>query len=320
MSKSIKILGAGISGLSAAIVLGKAGYDTIVYEKNSEIGHKFKRNICALRSYPGEDPLREFRKLSIDLRATAIKEGIMKMSPAFSRAIGDRRYYILNTGGNRMALEQQLYADAVSNRVQFYFNWNKPVKADIIATGTPIEKANIRGTGFHYLDLDIDKDTLYLIYNNDLAPKGYLYILSYKGHSTMMAVSFDKTKFSTLNETFSKAIKTNVFLSEATKRATVVERIEGYGYYSTDPYIEAVNGRQLLVGEAAGFQDASRGFGIRYAIITGCLAAKNIIEKKDYVSLLSDYFNAEFEENMKRRRIHDKMTNEDFDNSIGALF
>ncbi|MFH0859963.1 MAG: NAD(P)/FAD-dependent oxidoreductase [Candidatus Altiarchaeota archaeon] len=319
-SKNIKIIGAGLSGLSAAVVLGKAGYNSIVYEKNSEVGHKFGRNICALRNYPGGDPLKEFRKLGLTVNSVSRTEQVVKMSPSFSRIMGRRRYYLLNTGGAKLALEQQLYADALSNGVKFYFNWDKPVNADINATGTPAEKANIYGTGFNYLDLNVEKDTLYLLYDNNIVPNGYAYVLSYGKHSTVMAVTFDKRKFSSLDEIFLKAIHMNQFLNKITKDATLVERVGGYGYYSKNPYSKAANGKQLLVGEAAGFQDASRGFGIRYAIISGALAAKSIIEKEDYVSLLKEYFKDEFEKNLERRKIHDTLINEDYDNSVGAMF
>lgn len=40
--KSVKILGAGISGLTAAINLAKAGYDVKVFEKNSDAGKSHK--------------------------------------------------------------------------------------------------------------------------------------------------------------------------------------------------------------------------------------------------------------------------------------
>ena len=40
-SKHIKILGAGISGLAAAINLVKSGYKVEIFEKRSEVGKRF---------------------------------------------------------------------------------------------------------------------------------------------------------------------------------------------------------------------------------------------------------------------------------------
>ena len=44
----------------------------------------------------------------------------------------------------------------------------------------------------------------------------------------------------------------------------------------------ACSGGVLLAGEAAGFQDALWGFGIRYALLSGCLAARALLSGADY--------------------------------------
>ena len=46
------------------------------------------------------------------------------------------------------------------------------------------------------------------------------------------------------------------------------------------------NPKQLYVGEAGGFQDLLLGFGMRFAFESGYLAARSIIEKKDYQKLI----------------------------------
>ena len=43
MSKKVTILGAGISGLSSASFLAKAGYDVTILEKNSSIGGRARQ-------------------------------------------------------------------------------------------------------------------------------------------------------------------------------------------------------------------------------------------------------------------------------------
>ncbi len=43
MKKKVKIIGAGISGLSAACLLGKEGFDVEVFEKNSQIGGRARQ-------------------------------------------------------------------------------------------------------------------------------------------------------------------------------------------------------------------------------------------------------------------------------------
>lgn len=43
--KSIKILGAGISGLIVAINLARAGYKVDVYERNKDVGMRFSGDL-----------------------------------------------------------------------------------------------------------------------------------------------------------------------------------------------------------------------------------------------------------------------------------
>jgi flavin-dependent dehydrogenase len=47
----------------------------------------------------------------------------------------------------------------------------------------------------------------------------------------------------------------------------------------------AVQGGHAVVGEQAGFQDALAGFGMRYALRSGLLAARSILEGVDYARL-----------------------------------
>ena len=47
----IKIAGAGISGLTAAIVLSKAGYQVQVFERNDNVGKRFNDDFQGLMNW-----------------------------------------------------------------------------------------------------------------------------------------------------------------------------------------------------------------------------------------------------------------------------
>jgi len=66
---------------------------------------------------------------------------------------------------------------------------------------------------------------------------------------------------------------------------TDAKEFGGYGNFFFDK--PAFENNRYYVGEAAGLQDCLFGFGMRYAITSGYLAAKSIIEDKDYAALLS---------------------------------
>jgi flavin-dependent dehydrogenase len=65
--------------------------------------------------------------------------------------------------------------------------------------------------------------------------------------------------------------------------------------------------------------DSSKGFGIRYAIITGHLAAKAIIEGDDYDKLWKKEIKNEIERNFKRRLWLNKLTNMDYDEMLKRM-
>jgi len=61
--KSIKILGAGISGLTAAINLARAGYKVDVYERNKDVGMRFGGDIQGLENWSDKEDVLESLEL-----------------------------------------------------------------------------------------------------------------------------------------------------------------------------------------------------------------------------------------------------------------
>jgi flavin-dependent dehydrogenase len=57
----------------------------------------------------------------------------------------------------------------------------------------------------------------------------------------------------------------------------------GYGNFFLRP--TQIEGNKIYLGESAGFQDALFGFGMRYAMTAGFLAAQNIIRGTNYDEL-----------------------------------
>ncbi|KXA90449.1 hypothetical protein AKJ62_00715, partial [candidate division MSBL1 archaeon SCGC-AAA259D14] len=57
--KRVKILGAGPSGLSAAINLAKAGYEVEVYERKGEVGRRFNGDLQGLENWSNRRDVRK---------------------------------------------------------------------------------------------------------------------------------------------------------------------------------------------------------------------------------------------------------------------
>lgn len=63
---SVKILGAGPAGLSAAINLADEGFFVEVYERNKDVGDGIKRNIQGLENWTEtQDVVKEFMDMNI---------------------------------------------------------------------------------------------------------------------------------------------------------------------------------------------------------------------------------------------------------------
>ncbi|RLG17305.1 hypothetical protein DRN75_03820 [Nanoarchaeota archaeon] len=64
--KRVKILGAGLLGLTAAINLAKVGYDIDVFERNRDIGMRFHGDLQGLESWSEKDDiLAELRQMNV---------------------------------------------------------------------------------------------------------------------------------------------------------------------------------------------------------------------------------------------------------------
>jgi len=315
-SSIIRIAGAGLAGMSAAFCLAREGFKVEVYEKKTFPGHETASYMCALRNYvEDKNPLKEFRNFHIPIKAMEISPKVIKISPSFEKRVGYRSYYLVEMGQSKESIEQQLYMQCLAEGVKFHFK-TLGGEVDIVASGAAKDRINIFGYGYIYKNLNVDPEATYLVYNNDIAPKGYVFAITKNSQTTMMVISFDKKEFQTLRERFTNALKIFNPLKRMVDGEEIIAEISGGAYYNKDPFTSLKKGNILYVGEAAGIQDASRGFGLRYAITSGALAAKSIIEEKDYVELAREYYQDEFLHNLQRRDIHDKMTNREYDKIV----
>jgi len=313
--KEVIIAGAGLSGLSAAYSLARGGYDVTIFEEDDVPGHDNNPYTCVLKNVNGRNTLDELKEFGIRIKAYEINPRVIKISPNTKKNIGFRYYHLLELGQSDESLENQMYLQCLAEGVNFKFN-TKIHSADIVATGKNKKRFNIHGVGNVYRDMNLDPEATYLVYNNEIAPKGYVYISTRNGLSTVMAISFDSSLFSGMKERFKRGLEIFEPMRDMVKDATLVSEINGTAFYHENPYQNLQKGKTLYIGEAAGLQDAARGFGIRYAIISGALAAQSIIKKQDYTQLIKNYFKDEFQKNIERRRIHNKMTNKDYDKAI----
>lgn len=280
MKKGVKIRGAGPAGLAAAITLAQEGYPVTVYEKSRRCGTRFKGDLQGLENWSSKtNILDEMDRFGIKINfdcdpfcaLTAVDAGQEK------RTIRSKQpfFYLVKRGTQPGTLDQGLAKQALDLGIDVKFESPVPEEAvDIVASGPYSRKLCAIDTGIIF-ETDFP-DKAYGMLDDNSAYKGYSYLLVTKGYGCMCTVLFDR--FSEIHEQFARVRQAFEDLTGINiKNPTPVG---GYGNFSTEgPLVK--NGR-LYVGEAAGLQDLLWGFGIRYAVRSGHLAARCFMEGKDY--------------------------------------
>ena len=122
-------------------------------------------------------------------------------------------------------------------------------------------------------------DGNWVCFDNRLAPLGYSYLLIHAGRGTVASCMF--TGFKREAEYVARTVA--AFTDRAGLRMRNPRPFGGFANFRLPR--TAIQGGHLVIGEHAGFQDALAGFGMRYAIRSGILAARSLIEGKDYTAL-----------------------------------
>lgn len=314
----VRILGAGLAGLTAAIKLAQAGVSVTVLEKRDFVGRAVDGH-QAIRNYEhNHDQIEYFRQNGIKIDHAKPIHNIIKHAPSGkSMTIQSEGknpiFYSLKRGPGEISLEHQLYRQALDLNADVVFNSSSDLAstdADIIATGGLHN--NIWAYGSVYADANVDRETILFFMNNEYCPKGYIYAIPYENEITIAATTFEIG--CPLPKLFQNFIKENPVIRDALNGATFLNHTSGFEYANI-PKTAVINGKKII-GSAAGFIDPSRGFGIKYSLLSGMLAAKSIKENSDYDILWKSAFEKELLDGFKRRLLLERMSNEDYEKFI----
>jgi flavin-dependent dehydrogenase len=289
--KEIKILGAGLSGLTAAINLAKAGYPVTVYEKNKTVGFRFNGDIQGLENWSNKkDVVKQFQEMNLEINFDCDPFSWIYLydREKTSRLITKTPlFYLIKRGPGKGTFDFGLKEQAQKLGVKIRFNKTMPPeKADINATG-PIFK-EVPGVDKGIVFDTKHPDTAVLAFDDEIAFEGYAYLLITKGKGCLCTVVMEDTK--KVTECFENAKK--YFTRKYSLDISRPKNAGGVGSFSLKHHFDVRHKRHdtLYVGESAGLQDFLWGFGMRYAIESGYLAAKSIIEGKDYQEMAEKAF------------------------------
>ncbi|MGE5277710.1 MAG: NAD(P)/FAD-dependent oxidoreductase [Acidobacteriota bacterium] len=268
---TIHIVGAGPSGLTAALAVARAGSRAVVHEQRADVGGRFHGDLQGIENWTTRgNVLEELAALGVapSFDFQACRDGVFydPEGREYVYRSPEPLFYLVRRGREPGTLDQDLKLQALAAGVEIRFR--DPVtrlpQGGIVAGGPRGPDAIAVGYVF-----ETDRaDGVYGVLSDRLAPKGYSYLLVSRGRGTVAACLFDDFHREKLYLERTIAF----FREKAGLAMRNPVRFGGTGNVLLPS--TARHGDILFVGEAAGFQDALWGFGMRLAMLSGHLAAR----------------------------------------------
>jgi len=281
-SEPITVVGAGPAGLASAIALARAGHSVVVREWHRQVGTRFHGDFQGLENWSDElDVLDELRAAGIEIAFDhrPVFEGSAFDAQGNRYQLQSKRplYYLVRRGRDSGTLDSALLGQAKTAGAIIHpvDRVDTIIGRAVLAAGP--RRADAIAVGYLF-DADM-VDGSWLAINDQLAPLGYAYLLVYGGRGTVASCMF--TGFKRQAEYVARTV--DFFHTHAGLEMQNPRPFGGFANFRLPR--TAVQGGHLVVGEQAGFQDALAGFGMRYALRSGLLAARSIIEDIEYMRL-----------------------------------
>ncbi len=299
----VRILGAGPAGLSAAINLARSGYNVDIFEKNEDVGSRFHGDFQGLENWSDEkDVLELFKDIHINVNFKYNPFLELKISNAtkmWNFKCKRPAFYLVKRGSSEETLDTALKNQALDLGVNVHFNETiHENEADIIATGPIKDKIYAAAKGIIF-NTSSQNMAVGLV-NNNAALNGYSYLLIADGQGCMATVLFNK--FNNISSHFKQTER--IFNDKFDLDLSEISNMGGVGGFSSENVFK--RGNSFYVGEAAGLQDFLWGFGIKSALTSGYLAAKSIIDGKDYQKCAEKFFEDKLKAGMVNRYLWER--------------
>jgi flavin-dependent dehydrogenase len=282
MKEPINIIGAGPAGLTAAIAVARSGGRARVYEMAGDVGHRLNGDFQGLENWSSMRDVTDLLKdlgLEINFHCVPYYGGVVYGPEGKAVTTASERpiFYLVRRGSMPGSLDVGLKEQALSAGVEILFHRRIDRFEGPAIVGTGPKGANAVAAGVTF-ETDL-KDQAVVVLDDSIAPKGYAYLLVNRGLGTMVTVLY--REFERANEYFDATMRyfRNIMTLDIRNEKKFGCKVN---FFLRDSQARA---NKLFVGESAGFQDFLWGFGMRYAMVSGHLAAKSVMEGSDYDAL-----------------------------------
>jgi flavin-dependent dehydrogenase len=278
----IRIAGAGPSGLAAAIALARGGRAVEVHEARPDVGTRFIGDLQIIESASEREPVPTFLDrigIARNFYFRPADWATFYDHARNARVIrsGEPYGWFIRRGAEEGTLDRGLLAQARDAGAKIIFNSRLANDvADIVATGP----ATPDGLAREMTWKTSEPERVDVFFNHKLSPGGYSYLFILDGLATFGCAIV--AGFKRIDDYFEHSLSAAQNLHRFSIPA---ETRTGYSYMNFHLKQRATNGHARYVGEAAGFQDYLFGLGIRYALTSGNLAARSILENVDFDAL-----------------------------------
>src|SRR5436190_2494040 len=299
-SRPIRIAGAGPSGLAAAIALARAGRSVEVHEAKRDVGMRFIGDLQIIEGASEAESVPEFLDrvgIERNFYFRAADWATFYDHRGTARVIRSAAPYgfFIRRGAEEGTLDRGLLAQARAAGATVTFN-SRIVDADIVATGP----ASPDGLAREMTWRSAEPERIDVFFNHKLSPDGYSYLFILDGIATFgcAIVSDFKRIDDYFDHSLAEAQRVHAFEVPAEHRS-------GYSYMNFHLKRNATSNGARFVGEAAGFQDYLFGLGLRYALTSGVLAARSILEERDFDQLWRSELGAKQETSLVNRFLYE---------------
>ena len=276
----IHIMGAGLSGLAAAVTLAKEGVEVHVHDVRKDSGERFDGDFQALENWSMDadffDQLTEWGYDTNEFKATefSVVDLIHPDDEITKTHTPKVAYRIVERGTSDHTIDQGFKRMAIAAGANLHYKSRvKEEDCQIIACGPKGTSAVAYGEIFK----TNHPNHIAFQLNDKLAPGSYSYLIIIDGIGLICTCLWRKQRGTDrfLNETIAWYQKHYPDID-----MVPIKRVGGKGDFTINKnYFQ--DGR-YYVGESGGLQDFMWGFGMRMAVWSGHLAAQDILGNCDY--------------------------------------